>query len=48
VVLLAHLTNHHTLLTVVAAHLYFWGRDGARPGSSHRQWPQCPVRTAVP
>ena len=28
VVLLAHLTNHHTLLTVVAAHLYFRGRVG--------------------
>jgi uncharacterized MAPEG superfamily protein len=27
-VLLGHVTNHHTLLTVVAAHLYFWGRVG--------------------
>jgi uncharacterized MAPEG superfamily protein len=27
-VLLAHVTNHHTLLTVVGAHLYFWGRVG--------------------
>jgi uncharacterized MAPEG superfamily protein len=28
VVLLGHVTNHHTLLTVVAAHLYFGGRVG--------------------
>ena len=27
-VLLAHVTNHHTLLTVVGAHLYFWARVG--------------------
>jgi uncharacterized MAPEG superfamily protein len=27
-VLLAHVTNHHTLLTVAGAHLYFWGRVG--------------------
>jgi uncharacterized MAPEG superfamily protein len=27
-VLLAHVTNHHSLLTVVGAHLYFWGRVG--------------------
>jgi uncharacterized MAPEG superfamily protein len=27
-VLLARLTNHHSLLTVVGAHLYFWGRVG--------------------
>jgi uncharacterized MAPEG superfamily protein len=27
-VLLAHVTNHHTLLAVVGAHLYFWGRVG--------------------
>jgi uncharacterized MAPEG superfamily protein len=27
-VLLAHLTNHHSLLTVVGAHLYFWCRAG--------------------
>ena len=28
VVLLVHVTNHHTLLTVAGAHLYFWGRVG--------------------
>jgi len=28
VVLLARVTNHHSLLTVVGAHLYFWGRVG--------------------
>ncbi len=27
-VLLAHITNHHSLLTIVGAHLYFWGRVG--------------------
>src|SRR2546421_9261372 len=27
-VLLAHITNHHSLFTVVGAHLYFWGRVG--------------------
>ena len=27
-VLLAHVTDHHTLLTVVGAHLYFWARVG--------------------
>lgn len=27
-VLLAHVTNHHSLLTIVGAHLYFWGRVG--------------------
>ena len=27
-VLLAHVTNHHSLLTVVGVHLYFWGRVG--------------------
>jgi uncharacterized MAPEG superfamily protein len=27
-VLLAHVTNHHTLFTVVGANLYFWGRVG--------------------
>jgi uncharacterized MAPEG superfamily protein len=27
-VLLAHVTNHHTLLTAVGTHLYFWGRVG--------------------
>jgi uncharacterized MAPEG superfamily protein len=27
-VLLARLTNHHSLLTVMGAHLYFWGRVG--------------------
>jgi uncharacterized MAPEG superfamily protein len=27
-VLLAHVTNHHSLLTVIGAHLYFWGRVG--------------------
>src|SRR5262249_56161336 len=27
-VLLARVTNHHSLLTVVGAHLYFWGRLG--------------------
>ena len=27
-VLLAHVTNHHSLLTIVDAHLYFWGRVG--------------------
>jgi uncharacterized MAPEG superfamily protein len=26
--LLARLTNHHSLLTVMGAHLYFWGRVG--------------------
>jgi uncharacterized MAPEG superfamily protein len=26
--LVAHVTNHHSLLTVVGAHLYFWGRVG--------------------
>ena len=28
VVLLARVTNHHSLLTVVGAQLYFWGRVG--------------------
>jgi uncharacterized MAPEG superfamily protein len=28
VVLLARVTNHHSLLTVPGAHLYFWGRLG--------------------
>src|SRR5438477_2946185 len=28
VVLLADVTNHHGLLTVIGAHLYFWGRLG--------------------
>src|SRR5262245_5162776 len=27
-VLLARVTNHHSLLTIVGAHLYFWGRVG--------------------
>ena len=27
-VLLARITNHHGLLTVMGAHLYFWGRVG--------------------
>jgi uncharacterized MAPEG superfamily protein len=27
-VLLARITDHHTSLTVVGAHLYFWGRVG--------------------
>lgn len=27
-VLLARITNHHSSLTVVGAHLYFWGRVG--------------------
>jgi uncharacterized MAPEG superfamily protein len=27
-VLLAHVTNHHGPLTVIGAHLYFWGRLG--------------------
>ena len=27
-VLLARATNHHSLLTIVGAHLYFWGRVG--------------------
>ncbi|HYY27448.1 MAG TPA: MAPEG family protein [Chthoniobacterales bacterium] len=27
-VLLARITNHHGLLTVIGAHLYFWGRVG--------------------
>jgi uncharacterized MAPEG superfamily protein len=27
-VLVAHVTNHHSLLTVIGAHLYFWGRVG--------------------
>src|SRR5262245_7721460 len=27
-VLLARVTNHHSLVTVVGAHLYFWGRLG--------------------
>jgi uncharacterized MAPEG superfamily protein len=27
-VLLARLTNHHSMLTVIGAHLYFWGRVG--------------------
>ncbi len=27
-VLLARLTNHHSSLTVIGAHLYFWGRVG--------------------
>jgi uncharacterized MAPEG superfamily protein len=27
-VLLAHITNHHSLFMVVGAHLYFWGRVG--------------------
>jgi uncharacterized MAPEG superfamily protein len=27
-VLLARLTNHHSSLTAVGAHLYFWGRVG--------------------
>jgi len=27
-VLLVSLTNHHSLLTVLGAHLYFWGRLG--------------------
>jgi uncharacterized MAPEG superfamily protein len=27
-VLLAHVTDHHSLLTVIGAHLYFWGRVG--------------------
>jgi uncharacterized MAPEG superfamily protein len=27
-VLVAHVTNHHSPLTVVGAHLYFWGRVG--------------------
>ncbi|MGB9475705.1 MAG: MAPEG family protein [Candidatus Udaeobacter sp.] len=27
-VLLAHVTSHHSLLTVLGAHLYFWGRVG--------------------
>jgi uncharacterized MAPEG superfamily protein len=27
-VLLAHVTNHHSSLTIIAAHLYFWGRVG--------------------
>jgi uncharacterized MAPEG superfamily protein len=27
-VLLARITNHHSLLTVTGAHLYFWGRLG--------------------
>jgi uncharacterized MAPEG superfamily protein len=26
--LLAHVTNHHAPLTVIGAHLYFWGRLG--------------------
>jgi hypothetical protein len=26
--LLARVTNHHSLLTEVGAHLYFWGRVG--------------------
>jgi uncharacterized MAPEG superfamily protein len=28
VVLLARVTNHHSSLTVIGAHLYFWGRVG--------------------
>ena len=27
-VFVGHVTNHHSLLTVVGAHLYFWGRVG--------------------
>jgi uncharacterized MAPEG superfamily protein len=27
-VLLARVTNHHSLLTILGAHLYFWGRVG--------------------
>jgi uncharacterized MAPEG superfamily protein len=27
-VLLARITNHHSSLTVIGAHLYFWGRVG--------------------
>ena len=27
-VLLARITNHHSLLTIIGAHLYFWGRLG--------------------
>jgi hypothetical protein len=27
-VLLAHVTGHHSLMTVLGAHLYFWGRVG--------------------
>ena len=27
-VLLARVTDHHSLLTIVGAHLYFWGRVG--------------------
>jgi uncharacterized MAPEG superfamily protein len=27
-VLLARITNHHGLLTVIGAHFYFWGRVG--------------------
>ena len=27
-VLLAHVTNHHSALTMIGAHLYFWGRVG--------------------
>src|SRR6516164_3821322 len=27
-VLLARITDHHSLLTIVGAHLYFWGRLG--------------------
>jgi uncharacterized MAPEG superfamily protein len=27
-VLLARVTNHHSVLTVIGAHLYFWGRLG--------------------
>jgi len=28
VILVAHVTNHHSALTVVGAHLYFWARLG--------------------
>lgn len=27
-VLVAHITNHHSLITIIGAHLYFWGRVG--------------------